>query len=356
MDFFHLSGHRREPFEESEPATNLTTNRIQTGDALPIALQPYQLPMNRKIRVQQELHHMQAAGVIKPWAVPLVVIPMANEELRLCVDYRKLNAVTTNDRYTTPRIDQLLFRTDKRHYVSLLGLRQGFSQVPMAEEGMDKTAFTHLSLSEARPPGRRQTYSSTRRAARLRKCAADREKRSPSMLKKARTQMMLSHFDRRDAVSDYAVFSEDAAASVSKDFPAGEPEESEEVEEDNARKAKRKDPDWEPAVSPSKRIQKPDKHDLIDDNLLVILDKTNTSLPAAAAIINAFTGRMNAVDLSVAPTEINVNRSTLQKKRAYIDSSGSDPKVSKISGQGDTECGRKADAGSGREEDRRTAG
>lgn len=41
-----------------------------------------------------------------------------------------------------PRIDQLLLRTDKRNFVSLLDLKTGFWQIPVAKEDQDKTAFT----------------------------------------------------------------------------------------------------------------------------------------------------------------------------------------------------------------------
>ena len=135
-----------EVFEDFGPPSTLGTHRIPTGKAEPVASHPYQIPAKRRFRVQQLLTEMEANNIIEPcespWAAPLVCIVKPSGDLRLCVDYRKLNAVTAFDRYPMPSIEQLLFRTDKRNCVSLLDLKSGFWQIPVAEEDRDKTAFT----------------------------------------------------------------------------------------------------------------------------------------------------------------------------------------------------------------------
>ena len=45
---------------------------------------------------------------IRPWASPIVLVPMKAVSLRLCIDYRKLNSIAEPDAYPIPRIDDIL--------------------------------------------------------------------------------------------------------------------------------------------------------------------------------------------------------------------------------------------------------
>jgi hypothetical protein len=55
---------------------------------------------------------MRIAGVIReskgPWPSPIVLVTKKDGGIRFCVDYRKLNSVTTRDVYPLPRVDDLL--------------------------------------------------------------------------------------------------------------------------------------------------------------------------------------------------------------------------------------------------------
>jgi hypothetical protein len=42
-----------------------------------------------------------------PWGCPALFVKKKDQSLRLCVDYRPLNAVTTKNKYPLPRIDIL---------------------------------------------------------------------------------------------------------------------------------------------------------------------------------------------------------------------------------------------------------
>ena len=62
--------------------------------------------------------------------------------LRLCVDYRQLNAVTWTDAYPMPRIDDLIDQVGRERYLTTLDLARGYWQVPVAQNSQHLTAFT----------------------------------------------------------------------------------------------------------------------------------------------------------------------------------------------------------------------
>ena len=59
----------------------------------------------------------------------------------MCVDYRKLNAVTVNDPYPLPNIEQLIDNLGASKYITTLDLTKGYHQVPINHEHREETAF-----------------------------------------------------------------------------------------------------------------------------------------------------------------------------------------------------------------------
>ena len=78
---------------------------------------------------------MLANGTIEecesPWASPVVLVPKPNGKTRLCIDYRKINAITKTDKYPLPRIDDLLHEAKHNPY----------HQIEVNPADRDKTAF-----------------------------------------------------------------------------------------------------------------------------------------------------------------------------------------------------------------------
>jgi hypothetical protein len=94
---------------------------------------------------KEEFSKMLAAGVIcrssSCWASPLHMVRKKDVSWRPCGDFRKLNLVTTEDRYPLPNMADLSSRLDGCKVFSKLDLQKGYLQVPVREEDIPKTAI-----------------------------------------------------------------------------------------------------------------------------------------------------------------------------------------------------------------------
>lgn len=125
--------------------THLVQHRIDVGDSMPIATAPRRIPMALEEKVDKMVDDLLKNDVIQPsespWNAPIVVVAKKNGDIRLCVDYRRLNAVTRRPIFPIPATQQLLDCLQDSAYFSTLDLSQGYHQIPMAPEDMEKTAF-----------------------------------------------------------------------------------------------------------------------------------------------------------------------------------------------------------------------
>lgn len=89
---------------------------------------------------------MESNGIIErsssEWAAPIVLVKKKDNTLRMCVDYRRLNAVSRADAYPMPRVDDLIDQLGKAKFITTLDLSRGYWQVPVEETSRPKTAFT----------------------------------------------------------------------------------------------------------------------------------------------------------------------------------------------------------------------
>jgi hypothetical protein len=81
---------------------------LQPGTA-PISKRPYRMPPAELEELKRQLQELLDKGFIRPstspWGCPALFVKKKDESLRLCVDYRPLNAVTIKNKYPLPRID-----------------------------------------------------------------------------------------------------------------------------------------------------------------------------------------------------------------------------------------------------------
>src|SRR5208282_1124204 len=125
--------------------THLVEHTIDTGDHIPIRQPLRRHPITHLEIIDKQVEEMRQSGIIEPaaspWASNVVLVKKKDGSLRLCVDYRNLNAVTYQDTYPLPHIDTCLNTLQGAAWFSTLDLRSGYYNIPIREIDKDKTAF-----------------------------------------------------------------------------------------------------------------------------------------------------------------------------------------------------------------------
>lgn len=113
--------------------------------AQPPSKRPYRLTPLELDELKKQLEELTNRGYIQPskspYGAPVLFVKKKDGSMRLCVDYRALNAVTVKNSYPLPKIDELLDRLHGAKVFSKLDLAQGYHQVRVAEADVPKTAF-----------------------------------------------------------------------------------------------------------------------------------------------------------------------------------------------------------------------
>ena len=111
----------------------------------PIARRAYPVAAHHQTELQRQTDVLLDAGLIRhsfsAFAAPVLFAPKEDGKLRLCIDYRLLNARTVRDRFPTPTAGDLISRTRGAKLFSKIDLHSGFHQLRMREEDIHKTAF-----------------------------------------------------------------------------------------------------------------------------------------------------------------------------------------------------------------------
>ena len=66
-----------------------------------------------------------------PWVSPVVVVPKADGEIRLCVDMRRANEAIVGERHPIPTVDEVLQSLNQSTAFSKLDLKWGYHQVEL---------------------------------------------------------------------------------------------------------------------------------------------------------------------------------------------------------------------------------
>ena len=96
--------------------------------------------------VRSHIQQLLASGIIRkshsPWSSNIVLARRKDGRLRLCTDFRQLNARTMKDSYALPRVEEILDCLSGSQYFSVLDMKSGYYQAELEESHKERTAFT----------------------------------------------------------------------------------------------------------------------------------------------------------------------------------------------------------------------
>ena len=110
------------------------------------------IPFSLQNAVESEIKKLLMNDIIEeidssPYVSPIVVVPKPDGEIRLCVDYKRINQHIVVDQHPLPTADEIFAQLSGAKYFSKLDLRAAYHQLRIREDSRDLTAFTsHVGL------------------------------------------------------------------------------------------------------------------------------------------------------------------------------------------------------------------
>ncbi|GFX32553.1 retrovirus-related Pol polyprotein from transposon 412 [Trichonephila clavipes] len=97
-DLMVLLNESKDVFRLGGEPTPFIKQFINTGDHPPVSSAPFRLSPNRKELLRKEIDNILADNMIEEckylYAAPVVLVPKSNGTVKLCIEYRKLNAIS----------------------------------------------------------------------------------------------------------------------------------------------------------------------------------------------------------------------------------------------------------------------
>ncbi|GBM11141.1 Transposon Ty3-G Gag-Pol polyprotein [Araneus ventricosus] len=121
--------------------------RINLTSDLPVSQRAYRTSATEEVEINKQVKNLLAAGLIKEsnscYSSPVTLAYKRDEmkKTRLCIDYRKLNAICKTDAEPLPRIDALLDKLTNAKIFSTSDLASRYWHIPLHEKDKKKLAF-----------------------------------------------------------------------------------------------------------------------------------------------------------------------------------------------------------------------
>uniref|UniRef100_A0A3Q2XGQ9 ribonuclease H n=1 Tax=Hippocampus comes TaxID=109280 RepID=A0A3Q2XGQ9_HIPCM len=121
-------------------------HKIHLVDERPFRLPYRRVPPSQYEKLRMTLNEMEEKGIIRKstseYASPLVLVWKKNGDLRICTDFRWLNARTQRDAHPLPHQADALAALGGNVFFSTMDLTSGFYNVPLFEDHKKYTAFS----------------------------------------------------------------------------------------------------------------------------------------------------------------------------------------------------------------------
>ena len=119
---------------------------ITKPGVVPVRRMAYPLSGTKLVAMKEQVSELIEKGWIQPssspWAAPILFVAKdGGTKLRLCVDFRDLNALTKKDAFPLPRLDLSLHKAAHAAIFSKLDLASGFHQIAVHPPHHELTAF-----------------------------------------------------------------------------------------------------------------------------------------------------------------------------------------------------------------------
>lgn len=113
LDIHCLLGEFEDLFADVPRRCSLVTHDVALVDgARPVKQSPYRVPREKRRILRDEVEFLTLHGLVEPskseWASPCVLVPKPDGSMRMCTDYRHVNALTRADSFPLPRIDDII--------------------------------------------------------------------------------------------------------------------------------------------------------------------------------------------------------------------------------------------------------
>ncbi len=135
-----------EPLPDGNPIQTEVTHKIDLKEgATPPYRPPYRMSPLELAELKSQIEGLLKKGWIRPshspFGSPVLFAAKPDGSLRLCIDYRALNALTKKSRYPLPRIDEMFDRMTQANYITSADAAQAYHQVGIDPGDVHKTAF-----------------------------------------------------------------------------------------------------------------------------------------------------------------------------------------------------------------------
>ena len=111
----------------------------------PVRQSAYRLSPSQKDAMRAEVDYLLQNRLAQPskspWASPCLLVPKPDGSKRFCTDFRKVNAVTVQDSYPLPLIEDLIDTVGNSKLVTTIDLQKGYYQIALTPQAREISVF-----------------------------------------------------------------------------------------------------------------------------------------------------------------------------------------------------------------------